>query len=281
MSRRTILAVLLLTPLLFAKDPLREAYHQAKRLKGEAQKTFAAEQAAQLGASASGSSYIYLGFLWKYAGEWPKAADAFQAYVNQADPKSKNRPTAMLERVLCLIEARRWDQIPPAAAAYSAQYPTGRYLGRMRFCEGRALRMSGRMEEAHTAFLAGARAGYKVAAYEAVDCLIQLGRNEEALKEAREEGEGSASMTTLINAIPNLGKSWPQLPFDNWTGKDLSNAEIKEKPILFSFWLTKMARVKTAVHSMTNALAKRYEGKLRVAGPTLYTHFDPVTMRTE
>jgi tetratricopeptide (TPR) repeat protein len=238
MSLRISIALLMLAPLLLAADPLRDAYKEAKTLRGQAKEIYAMDQAQKLAGQASGAGYMYLGFLWQYAGEDSKAADAFKRYVDQADAKSKNRPKVMLYWVRALLEARRYSDTPAACQEYLQQYPAG-------------------------------------------DVLLQLGRVGEAKASARASSDGSGRYTTLLKAIDNIGKPWPNLPFHYWTGKDFSNAEVREKPVIWAFWNTKTGNVKRKIHNACNHWSELYGGKVLVAGPTLYYGFDPVNMRTE
>jgi len=278
---RIVLTLLILTSALLAQEDVKAAYKQAHAMRGDAQKTFAAEQAARFDGQAAPADNLYLGYLWTYAENWSKAAEAFAAFL-KAEPKSVNAPNALLQEAICLCSCGRYGEVPAVVKTFRDEHSGHKYLPRMRFCEGRALRMTGDLEGALAAFRAGSTGGFENAHYEVVDCLLQLGRYDEAKSVMAEQGGTSTRYTTARAALPHLGQPLPKaLPFDFWTGTELASAELHEQPVVFDFWSTKGGRSRNLIHELGNRWAKEYAGKVLVVGPTVYLKFDPVTMKTE
>ncbi|MHC4549307.1 MAG: hypothetical protein ACYTEZ_11085 [Planctomycetota bacterium] len=279
---RIALTLFLLTPLLTAQDDPRDAYKQAKGMRRKSEKkAYAADAAARFAATAQGNDHRYMGYLWRWAGEPGKSADSFGAYLAEVkDTKPQNRALAMLERAISLVDARRFGAVPSAAQEYYGEFPGHKYIGRIRFYEARAHRMEGRLDRALDAFQAGAVAGHGPSKYEKVDCLIQLGRYREAGAAAREQDDGSARYSTLMRAMPNLGLPLPKPAFDYWTGTELAWAEVKERPVVWSFWSTMAKyRLNQGIHEITNTWRRDYSGKVHCIGPAVYLKFDPVSMK--
>jgi len=277
---RTCIIILLLSSILVAQEDPRGAYKQAKTMRGQAKKDYASEQASRFASSATGSDHRYMGYLWRWAGEPSKAADSSAAYL--AEPTTtnpKNRAVEMLNRVISLLEAKRWSDVPAATGQYYSEFSGQKYTGRMRFSEGRAYRMMGNMVQAIEAFEKGSVAGYKLCNYEIVDSYVQLGRYQDASTAASETDDGSSRYSSLVRALPNLGKPMPKLPFDFWAGTELALSEVKEKPAVFAFWTTMGGKSRRLIHGVTNKWQETYSGKVNCIGPAVYVKFDPTTMR--
>jgi hypothetical protein len=259
-------------------DGVHGAYNQAKKLRPADRKAYAAEQAARFAGTTAAKDQVYLGCLWSYAGEWTKAAEAFDAYLRGVpDANPKNRVIVMVERARALIEAKAWSDVPEAVKTFRTEFPGDRQLSNMLFYLGRAQRAQGRVEEALQSFTEGAP-NSELAAYEAVDTLVQLGKYDEAGKAAAALPE-SGRAASIRKALPNLGKPMPELPIGHWAGKPDQPASLAGKPLLLSFWTTKVGKARDEIHKLSNHWAQEHGEKLLVVGATFYQHFDPVTMK--
>ena len=89
----------------------------------------------------------------------------------------------------------------PAAQDYLAEFRGQKRTGWIRFLEGRALRATGKMEDALEAFRGSEIAGDKRAKYETIDCLVQLGKYPEASREMNQKDDGSSRFATLQRNI--------------------------------------------------------------------------------
>jgi tetratricopeptide (TPR) repeat protein len=277
MMRRTWIALLLITSLSFAG--VKEAYKKAKRMRGEKQRLFAAEQAAANSGGVSGSDYLYLGFLWQYAKDWDKAIEAFNGYAREV-PKGKNRPRAIREMANCQLMGGKYDQVTATVKDFVGQYPSHDYLGTMRYFQGRARRAAGRLEDAIGSFKKGVIAGNKSCAYEVSDCFVQLGRYPEARSWASEHRKDTGQWKTLMAALGNLGAPLPKkLDIDFWMGSELAMSEIKSRVAVWSFWSTKIGGARDRIHQMTNHLALKYKKNTYIFGPAVYLKFNPINMK--
>lgn len=274
---------LLLAATIAAAGDIKNAYNQAKRKRDPERKEFAAQQAAALAGSVEGSvEYLYLGLLWQYAEDWDKAVEAFRGYLAGAKPKAKNRARATLEIAHSQLNAKKYAAAAATADEFGRTFKGHPLLGRARYCQGRALRVEGNLDAALEAFRRGHNTGHKLSTYEVADCMMQLG-DIEGLKAFLAEAKLGDALRwkTLKAALENLGKRLPaKLPIDFWVGHELGMGEIKAKPTLWSFWTTKVGNARDAVHDITNAMARRYKGKIHVIGPALYLQFNPVEMKS-
>lgn len=279
---RTFLSLLLLASFLGAQDSPRDAYKRGRVMRGEKKKQFAAEQAAIHASTAKGNDHRYMGYLWRWAEEYGKAADSFGSYLREmASAKAKNRELISFERTRSLVDAKQWGAVPTAAQDYLAEFRGQKRTGWIRFLEGRAYRSTGKLDLALDAFQGAAIAGDKRAKYETVDCLVQMGRYREAITAANEKDDGSTRFSTMIRALPNLGLPLPKrIAFDFWTGTELANSEVKETCALWAFWSTNGGRSRRLIHRRANAWQKQFKGKLHCIGPHAYTKFDPFAMKT-
>jgi hypothetical protein len=278
--RRTWIALLLIASLAGAAG-VKDAYRKAKRMRGQKQQQFAAEQAAHYSGSVKGSEHLYLGFLWQYAKKWDNAVGAFRGYLTAAGPSAKNRPRAMLEIAKSQLNAKKYDQVTATVKDFVTEFPGHEYIKMMRYHQGRARRAAGRIEDALESFKRGKVAGHPTCAYEVVDCLIQLGRYTEARSYATENKTDAGRWKTTMNAMPNLGQPMPKrLNVDFWMGQEYASSEIREKATLWSFWSTKVGNVRDKVHDITNVLADRYRGKVNIFGPAVYLKFNPIDMKS-
>jgi tetratricopeptide (TPR) repeat protein len=277
--KRALFAVLLLILPAAAQERVRDAFILAQLKQGRQRRKFAAEQAARFDGTVSGPDRVYLAYLWYWANNWAKTADAFGAWLAETKDEPEIRAKAMLHHTHALVEAKHWPQVPGAAKAYFVEFPGQEHTARIRFYEGRALRVIGKLEGAREAFRKGAQKGHDLCSYEEADCLVQLGRYDEALAVAESNRARSPRFEGLLRALPNLGKKLPTLPFDHWTGKRIVMSEIRARPAVFAFWLTRATTANDVTHRLMNGWAQANKGKLHVVGATIYTKFDPHEMR--
>jgi hypothetical protein len=277
MAYRILLALLLAAAVLSAEE-VKDAYHHAKRLRGDAKTEYAAQKAAEYDGKVRGSDLMYLGFLWQYAGQLEKADDALRGFIESGEG-AKNRPLVMVSRARLLIEMGAYSKVAPVADLFLQQYGGHRYVAQMRFEYGRALRMTGKTEDALKQFETCAKSGYVHAPTEVVDCLLQLGRYDAAVAEAKNKPDDSY-FAAVIAAADSFGKPLPNASFEFWTLKDLAAAELKDKPTVFAFWSMKARRANELLHKATNGYVARFKGNINAVGPTVYEQFDPSTMRT-
>ncbi|MHC4959183.1 MAG: hypothetical protein ACYTGN_12510 [Planctomycetota bacterium] len=278
--RRAFLALVLAASFVTAGDA-KDAYNKAKRKRGAEKKEFAAEQAAALEGSVNGLEHLYMGLLWQYAENWDKAVASFRGYLDGAKPKAKSRPRAVLEIANSQVNGRKYADAVQTATEFVEAFPGHAYAARLRYAQGRALRAKGDVEGALAAFRKAPE--HKLCIYEVADGLMQLGRYADVKAYAAESSSGGAARwSTLLAALRNLGQPLPKkLPIDYWSGRDLGMAEIYAKPVVWSFWTTKVGNARDPIHAMTNGLARRFKGKIHVLGPAVYLQFNPIDMRAE
>lgn len=277
MAYRIIFSLCLAAAVLHAES-VKDAYKHAKRLRGDAKAEYAAQKAAEYDGQVSGADLMYLGFLWEYAGKLEKADDALRGFIDSGEG-SKNRPLVMVMRARLLNEMGAYSKVGPVADLFLQQYAGHRYQAQLRFEYGRALRLLGKTEDALKQFETCAKIGYTHAPPEVVDCLLQLGRYDEAVAEAKKK-PGDSDFAMVIAVADHFGKPLPNANFDFWTLKDLALAEIKEKPTVFAFWSMKARRANEILHAATNGWVARFKDAINAVGPTVYEQFDPSTMRT-
>jgi tetratricopeptide (TPR) repeat protein len=278
MLNRTCLLLVLLATAVSAEDSVRAAYKNAKRLKGKKQVEYAAEQAGAFESSVTGADLMYLGFLWQYAEQLEKADATLEKFLASGEG-AKNRPLVMVKRAEILLDMRAWAKVTPVAELYFQQHPSHKYQAQMRFHWGRGLRMNGQIEDGLKQFTTSAKTGYIHAMPEVIDCLLQLGRYDEAVAEAQKKPDDSYSKA-VIAAAGHFGKPLPKkLAFDFWTLKELAAAELREKPTVFLFWSTKARRSNEKIHAAGNGWVAQFGDAVNVVGPTVYAKFDPVNMR--
>jgi tetratricopeptide (TPR) repeat protein len=278
---RIWLALLLAVSVAAAAD-VKGAYNTAKRKRGAEKKEFAREQATALEGQVDGVGYVYLGLLWQFAEDWDKAVVAFRAYLDVSKPTGKSRPRALLEIANSQVNGGKFADASATATEFLQAHAGHAYAGRVRYAQGRALRARGDVKGALGAFMKGDTAEHKLCTYEVADCLMQLGRYDDLKAHVGSATGDAARWKTLRKALPNLGQPLPKkLPIDYWSGRDLGMSEIYAKPVLWSFWTTKVGNARDQIHDMTNELARRFKGKAHVLGPAVYLQFNPVDMRAE